>query len=93
MADIYGQIKEVEKRMEKTEEALLQQFGGPIPVYIDEKQVGEYTSVLPLYRVEINFDLPPPIQVGRTLKLEVIHTERLYDTLKQYAISIIRKEF
>ena len=28
MADIYGQIKEVEKRMEKTEEALLQQFGG-----------------------------------------------------------------
>ena len=28
MADVYGQIKEIEKRMVKTEEALLQQFAG-----------------------------------------------------------------
>lgn len=94
LEDHFGTITAINPVPSKLKNSpLLQQFGGPIPVYIDEKQVGEYTSVLPLYRVEINFDLPPPIQVGRTLKLEVIHTERLYDTLKQYAISIIRKEF
>ncbi len=73
--------------------ALLQQFGGPIPVYIDERKAGEYTSVLPLYRIEIRFDEQPDIQVGRTLMVEVIHSERLYDSLKQYILSIIRKEF
>ncbi len=94
LTDYYGTISAVNAVPAKLKNSpLLQQFGGPIPVYIDEHRAGEYTSVLPLYRIEIQFDHQPEIQTGRTLMVEVIHTERLYDTLKQYILSVIRKEF
>ncbi len=92
--DYYGTISAINAVPAKLKNsALLQQFGGPIPVYIDEHKAGEYISVLSLYRIEIQFDHQPDIQTGRTLMVEVIHSERLYDTLKQYILSVIRKEF
>lgn len=72
---------------------LLQQFGGPIPVYMDEKRPGEFISVLPLYRIEIHFDEEIPFQNGRNVFVEIIHAERMYDTLKKYVLSVIRREF
>lgn len=90
----YGRVVEIDTVPAKLRNSpLLQQFGGPVPVYIDEKKAGEYTSVLPLYRIVIHFDEQPALQMGRTLKVEVIHEERLYDSMKRYLISVFRKEF
>ena len=95
LRDYYGTITAIDPVPAKLRNSpLLQQYGGPLPVYIDEKNPGEYTSVLPLYRIEIQFEEEDPsIQLGRTIQVEVIHTERLYDSLKQYILSFIRKEF
>ncbi len=95
LRDLYGTITAIDPVPAKLRNSpLLQQYGGPLPVYIDEKNPGEFTSVLPLYRIEIKFEEEnPPIQMGRNLKVEVLHTERLYDSLKQYILSVIRKEF
>ena len=95
LRDYYGTITDIKAVPEKLRNSpLLQQYGGPLPVYIDEQKPGEYTSVLPLYRIEIQFEEEnPPVQLGRTLQVEVLHTERLYDSLKQYILSFIRKEF
>lgn len=94
MEDFYGRIVAINPVPAKLRNSpLLQQFGGPVPVYIDERKAGEYTFVLALYRIEIRFDRPPVIQTGRNVKIEVIHEERLYDTLRQYVISVFRKEF
>lgn len=95
LVDLYGTITTIDPVPAKLRNSpLLQQYGGPLPVYIDEQNPGEFTSVLPLYRLEIRFDEEnPPVQLGRNLKVEVLHTERLYDSLKQYILSFIRKEF
>ena len=94
LEDHYGRVTAIDAVPAKLRNsALLQQFGGPVPVYIDEKKAGEYTSVLPLYRIVISFDEQPELQIGRTLKVEIIHEERLYDSLKRYLISVFRKEF
>ena len=37
---------------------LLQHYGGPIPVYFADGGEQNYTSVLPLYRIELEFPAP-----------------------------------
>ncbi len=94
LKEVYGTITVINSVPAKlTNSPLLQHFGGPIPVYIDEEKPGEYISVQALYRIEIAFDEQPDFQTGRNLHIEVIHSERLYDTLKQFVVSIFRKEF
>ncbi len=72
---------------------LLQHFGGEIPVYIDEKKPGEYHSVLAMYRVEIEFDAPTDIQMGRTVRARVLHREVLAKELLRMLLSAFRREF
>ena len=94
LLDVYGEITTINSVPAKLRNSpLLQQYGGPIPVYVDEQHPGEFTSILPLYRIEITPRDGIPFQTGRNLMVEVIHSERLYDTLKKYTISVIRKEF
>jgi len=94
LIDHYGLVMGINSVPAKLRNSpLLQQYGGPIPVYVDEHHPGEFTSILPLYRIEIMPEGELPFQTGRNLMVEIIHTERLYDTLSKYTISIFRKEF
>jgi len=73
---------------------LLQVFGGPIPVYPDERHPGEFISVDALYRVEINFDDPSVKQLKRrSARVVVHHRERLAGKLYRFAVSVLRREF
>lgn len=74
--------------------ALLQQFGGPVPVYQNEKSPGEYLSVFALYRIEIEFDGgAPSLFPGRTADVEIRYSERLFDRLFQFLLGAFRREF
>ncbi len=72
---------------------LLQHFGGPIPVYLDESTRGEYPSVMALYRVEIEFDSPPDLNSGRVVKVIVHHREQLFSRIWNFILSAFRREF
>lgn len=73
---------------------LLQQFGGPIPVYADDRHGrGEYPSVLALYRIEIEFESAAEFASGRTLTATVRHRDRLADRIRTLVLSALRKEF
>jgi putative peptide zinc metalloprotease protein len=73
---------------------LLQHFGGPIPVYIDESAPsGSYSSVQTLYRVELAFQEMPEMKAGRVATVKIHHSEQLYNRVKQFVLSILRREF
>lgn len=75
---------------------LLQHFGGPIPVYIEEGKSESYSSVLPLYRVELTFDSTveaPLLDSGRVVTVRIHHTEQLYPRILRFLLSAFRKEF
>ncbi|MBO5688452.1 MAG: hypothetical protein J6S73_00885 [Lentisphaeria bacterium] len=90
-----GTVSRLERIPAKLQHSpLLQVFGGPIPVYPDEKQVGGFISVNALYRVEISFDDPEIRQLqGRTAMARVHHRERLAGKIFAFAVSILRREF
>ncbi len=89
-----GTIKEVFHVPAKLRNSpLLQHFGGPIPVYLDESKPGEYPSVMALYRIEIAFDEQPELFAGRVVKVTVHHRERLFDRVWQLMVSAFRREF
>lgn len=72
---------------------LLQHYGGPVPVYIAEGGGHNYISVLPLYRIELEFDSPPNIDMGRVVTVKIRHAERLGTRLWGLVVSAIKKEF
>lgn len=72
---------------------LLQNFGGTIPVYSDEKSPGEYTSLQALYRIEIRFDTPQEFFAGRSVKVRILHKEVLGGELFKLLVSAFRREF
>ncbi len=72
---------------------LLQHFGGPVPVYLEEGKAGAYLSVLPLYRVELEFDGEVALDCGRVVTVSVDHRERLWDRLVQFGLSVFIREF
>ncbi len=72
---------------------LLQHFGGPIPVYLASEDGHPYTSVLPLYRVELECTAPVEIDSGRVVTVKIRHAEQLGKQLWKLFLSAIRKEF
>lgn len=72
---------------------LLQLFGGPLPVYIGEKNPETFHSVQSYYRIEIEFSPRLKIQPGRVVQVKVHHSERLFDSLRQLLLSALRREF
>ncbi len=73
---------------------LLQQFGGPVPVYIEEGRSENYSSVLALCRVELEFeDNSAMPDAGRVVTVKISHTEQLYLRVRQILLSMFRKEF
>jgi len=76
-----------------TDSPLLQHFGGPVPVYMEEGGLGRYSSVQALYRVELTFDETPELSSGRVANVKVRRSEQLYKPLMQFLLSVFRKEF
>ena len=72
---------------------LLQHFGGPIPVYPAPGGEHNYTSVLPLYRIELEFTAPADLDSGRVVTVKVRHAEQLGDRLWKLLLSAVRREF
>ena len=73
---------------------LLQNFGGPLPVYRDENSLSpEYNSVMALYRIEVRFDRQPEVMPGRTVRVKVLHKEVLGEELYNLVMSVFRREF
>ena len=72
---------------------LLQHYGGPIPVYLSDGGDQSYTSVLPLYRIELEFTAPADIASGRVVTVKIRHSERLGGQLWTLILSALRKEF
>lgn len=73
---------------------LLQHFGGPIPVYLEENTAsGSYSSTQTLYRVELMFQDTPELKAGRVATVKIHHSEQLYTRLRQFLLSILRREF
>ncbi len=72
---------------------LLQHYGGVIPVYADDADGRVYTSVLPLYRIELDFSAPTTLQSGRVVTVRVRHRERLAENVGRLILSAFRKEF
>lgn len=72
---------------------LLQHFGGEISVYPDEKNPGEYISVLPLYRVEIVLDGDPAVWHGRVVRARLLRREVLAGEIWKFLLSVLRREF
>ncbi len=72
---------------------LLQHFGGPIPVYLAEGGERHYSSVLPLYRIELEFTAPAEFASGRVVTVKIRHPERLGGQLWKLILSAIRREF
>ena len=72
---------------------LLQHFGGPIPVYLAEGSGHLYTSVLPLYRIELELTEPAALASGRVVTVKIRHPELLGEQLWKLLLSAIRKEF
>ena len=72
---------------------LLQRHGGPVPVYVAEGKGQNYISVLPLYRIELEFTTPADIASGRVVTVKIRHSERLGEQLWKLILSALRKEF
>ncbi len=72
---------------------LLQIYGGPIPVYMPDGNSHLYSSVFPLYCVELSFDASPDISCGRVVSVEVHHVERLGVRIWKLFISALHREF
>ena len=72
---------------------LLQHFGGPIPVYADEKNPGEYQSVMAMYRIEVALEDPPRLFAGRSVRVKVLHREVLAGRIYDLLLSVFRREF
>ena len=72
---------------------LLQHFGGPIPVYLEPAGEHHYSSVLPLYRIELEFASPPELDCGRVVSVKIRHSEQLGRQLWKLFLSAFRKEF
>ncbi len=72
---------------------LLFHYGGPIPVYANGGKSDEYTSVLPLYRIELAFSVEPDLDPGRVVTVKIRHTERLGERIWMLMLSAFRKEF
>ena len=68
---------------------LLQHYGGPIPVYFADGGEQNYTSVLPLYRIELEFTVPPDIAAGRVVTVKIRHSERLGGQLWKLILSAL----
>ena len=71
---------------------LLQHFGGPIPVYPVPGNDHHYSSVLPLYRIELEFTAPADLDSGRIVTVKVRHAEQLGNRLWKLILSAIRRE-
>ncbi len=94
LTEYTGRITEVNPISAKLRNSpLLQHFGGPIPVYPDETNPGEYPSVMALYRIEIEFDSPPDLPPGRVVKVVVHHREQLFNRAWNFILSAFRREF
>lgn len=72
---------------------LLQHFGGPVPVYLTPGREHQYTSVLPLYRIELEFTEPVNLASGRVVTVKIRHSEQLGRQFWKLLLSIFRKEF
>lgn len=86
------------KRIEKTAASfpqgspLLQVSGGPIPVY---PRGSEFKPAQTLYRIELAADTGEslPFYSGRSVKVELSHTARLYSKISGFLLGLFRKEF
>ena len=72
---------------------LLQHYGGPIPVYLDPGGEHHYSSLLPLYRIELEFTAPADLDSGRVVTVKIRHAEQLGGHLWKLLLSAFRKEF
>ncbi len=72
---------------------LLQHYGGPVPVYLSGEGASEYISVLPLYRIDLEFTGVPAFDCGRVATVKIRHSERLADRILTLLLSAWRKEF
>ena len=72
---------------------LLQNFGGPIPVYPAED--GKFVPAQTLYRVELDYADPsePAFPAGRIVSVKIDHTEQLYKYAVRFVLSFFLKEF
>ena len=71
--------------------ALLQMFGGPIPVYPSNDKWFAPTQTL--YCVELELLYTQPISAGRVVTVKIEHTEQLYKYIKRFVLSFFLKEF
>lgn len=72
---------------------LLQHYGGPVPVYADGQNPGEYSSVLALYRIELVLTEAAGLLPGRCVSVEIRNAERLGERIRKLILSVIRREF
>lgn len=72
---------------------LLQHFGGPIPVYPEPGPNKGYSSLQALYRIELQFESISDFAPGRVVAVKIHHTEQLYTRVRQFLVSIFRREF
>ena len=72
---------------------LLQQHGGPVPVYLPKGNGQSYVSVLPLYRIELEFTGQTKLLPGRVVTVKVRNTSRIGSELVKLLLSVVRKEF
>ncbi|MBE6357870.1 MAG: hypothetical protein E7057_01310 [Lentisphaerae bacterium] len=72
---------------------LLQIYGGTVPMYQNGNGSGGFHSVQLYCRVELAFEsAQPPFAVGRRVRCEIAHTERLWNILARSVISVFRRE-
>ena len=71
--------------------ALLQVFGGPIPVYPSEDN--RYTPTQTLYCVELELLDKMPVAAGRIVSVKIDHTEQLCKYISRFVLSFFLKEF
>ncbi|WP_294482231.1 hypothetical protein, partial [uncultured Victivallis sp.] len=62
-------------------------------VYPDPGNDHHYSSVLPLYRIELEFTVPADLDSGRVVTVKIRHAEQLGNRLWKLILSAIRKEF
>ena len=74
------------------ENPVLQSHGGTVPVYFDENQK-RYLPDKTLYRIVLAADELYDFPAGRFVNVKVYHSEKLFNVIRQFAISAFRKEF
>jgi len=74
--------------------ALLQPFGGPVPVYYEHSADGRtFQPVETLYRVTLEPEDGELLDYGRVVHVGVPHREMFWTRVKSYLISSFRREF